>query len=91
MKNYKTFTNYPVRMNDLRYILSGNKNKLPKDFNLEGKEVLIPTGIYSTLESFLGKVKVIPAIKQGVPRIFILNKNNGKWIPAGRTAQAKFC
>ena len=78
-------------MSELRSIIfGGKKTKFAKDFTFEG-EINVPTGYSSVREFVYAKVKVIPAARQGVPRIFILNKNNNKWVPAGRTAQAKFC
>jgi hypothetical protein len=91
MRNYKTVTEYPVKMSALRESLCGNKHKLPKHFSFEG-EMLVQVGYFwrQDLNLISLKVKVIPAIKQGKPRVFIFNTNQNKWVPAGRTAQAKF-
>lgn len=84
-RNYETITVNPVNMSLLRNSL-GFKHKFPLTYTFLGELSLFDwRGDYMQSEM----VKVIPAIKQGKPRVFVLNKNNNKWIPAGRTAQAK--
>ena len=86
MKNYKTVTGSPINMRKLRNEL-GHKHKLPKDFTFIGAMELFDwRGDFMCVRV----VKVMPATSQGVPRIFIHHPEKNKWVPAGRTAQAKF-
>lgn len=87
MKNYKTVTPAPINMRKLREDLGAKGNKLPKDFTFIGAMELFDwRGDFMCVRV----VKVMPAISQGVPRIFIQHPEKNKWVPAGRTAQAKF-
>ena len=85
MKNYKTVTPAPINMRKLREDLGAKGNKLAKDFTFVGAMELFDwRGDFMQIRV----VKVIPAISQGVPRIFVYSDKD-KWVPAGRTAQAK--
>jgi len=86
MKNYKTVTPAPINMRKMRKEF-GHKHKLPKDFTFVGAmELFNLWGEFMCVRV----VKVMPAVSQGVPRIFIQHPEKNKWVPAGRTAQAKF-
>jgi hypothetical protein len=84
-RNYETVTVSPVNMCKLRNSL-GFKHKLPLDLTFLGEMEL-----FDWRGDFMqaALVKIIPAIKQGKPRVFVFNRNQNKWVPAGRTAQAK--
>ena len=87
---YKTITPHPVHVPS--YIQSlGFKSKLPLDFEWEGLVELYatyPVGVGGRRRP-MGKFycKTIRADRQGVPRNFV--RNAGRWVPMGRTAQAK--
>lgn len=87
MKAYETVTPNPVRIQKIREWF-GFKHKLPKDFTFEGELELFSDAWAGTGRS-MGRyqVKIIPAERQGKPRIFVIHK--GRLVPAGRTAQAK--